>query len=146
MKYGKLKEVDGEFVRSAVEWLLDEQTGCSSICFATDSKYDYAVCVGWHQAGPERIANGDGTFRNAPGDDGWRVAWKIGRQTPNNVMQCDFDIDFEMPYSLESGDVDDTVEVIEVKDGKPVGYKSWNELATTMRKTARRVWKDWREP
>ena len=128
MKFGSLKDVTGKFARSSVEWLHARQMGCCSICFATDDRYNYSVCIGWHDGG-----------------HGWEVAWKIGRQTTNNIMQCDFDVDFEMPYSDESGDVDDTLETIEVVKGKPVGYRSWAELASRMRDEARRVWHDWKE-
>ena len=128
MKFGGLKDVTGKFARSSVEWLHARQMGCCSICFATDDRYNYSVCIGWHD-----------------GSHGWEVAWKIGRQTTNNIMQCDLDVDFEMPYSDESGDVDDTLETIEVVKGKPVGYRSWAELASHMRDEARRVWHDWKE-
>ena len=128
MKFGSLKDVTGKFARSSVKWLHARQMGCCSICFATDDRYNYSVCIGWHDGG-----------------HGWEVAWKIGRQTTNNIMQCDFDVDFEMPYSDESGDVDDTLETIEVVKGKPVGYRSWAELASRMRDEARRVWHDWKE-
>ena len=128
MKFGSLKDVTGKFVKESVEWLAGSETGCRSICFATDDRHNYAVCVGWHDTG-----------------HGWKVAWKIGRQTTNNIMQCEFDVDFEMPYSDESGDVDDTLETIEVVDGKPTGYRSWADLASRMRSEARRVWYDWKE-
>ena len=128
MKTGGLKDVTGKFARSSVKWLHARQMGCCSICFATDDRYNYSVCIGWHDGG-----------------HGWEVAWKIGRQTTNNIMQCDFDVDFEMPYSDESGDVDDTLETIEVVKGKPVCYRSWADLASRMRSEARRVWHDWKE-
>lgn len=128
MKFGSLKDVTGRFTRESVEWLREQSNGCCSICFATDDRYNYAVCIGWHDIGDE-----------------WVLAWKIGRQTLNNVMQCDFDVDFEMPYSDESGDIDDTLETIEVVKGKPVGYRSWADLASRMRDEARRVWYDWKE-
>ena len=89
---------------------------------------NYAVCIGWHYTG-----------------SAWVVAWKIGRQTTNDVMQSDFDIDFEMPYSDESGDVDDTLKTIWTVKGKPVGYRSWAGLASRMRVEASRVWNDWKE-
>jgi len=110
--------------------------------------------MGWHD---------NGTDEN--GKQQWVVAWKIGRQTHNNIMQCDFDVDFEMPYVSEAeaavnpelcaGDVDDTLEVVSAKECKtvyskrvfsaPDGYRSWEALATHIRKTARRVWKDWKK-
>ena len=129
MKIGSLRDVTGKFVKESIAWLEKEQMGCCSICFAMDDKYNYAVCIGWHDCG-----------RND-----WSVAWKIGRQTTNNIVQCDFDVDFDMPYSYESGDVDDTLETSEVVKGKPVGYRSWADLAAYMRKEARRVWNDWKE-
>ena len=129
MKTGDLRDVTGKFARESVEWIREDQSnGCCSICFATDDRYNYAVCIGWHYTGSD-----------------WVVAWKIGRQTTNNIMQSDLDIDFEMPYSAESGDVDDTLETIEVANGKPVGYRSWDDLASRMRVEASRVWNSWKE-
>lgn len=136
MKFAALKEVTGGWLRDSCAWLVKEQMGCCSICFASDSKYNYVVCVGWHDLG------------DGPKEDNyhhWVVAWKIGRQTLDNVMQCDFDVDFDLPYNGETGDVDDTLEEIEVDGRKPVGYKSWSALASHIRKEARRVWRDWGE-
>lgn len=138
MKYGKLKEVTGDWVKSTVRLLEKEQMGCSSLWFDTDAKDNYAVCIGWHHYDDKRLP--DGKYEAV-----WKVAWKIGRQSHRNASQCDFDIDFEMPYNPETGDVDCTCEVIDVVDGKPEGYASWAELAAYMRKTARRVWNDWKE-
>ena len=126
MKTGGLKDVTGKFARSSVKWLHARQMGCCSICFATDDRYNYSVCIGWHD-----------------GSHGWEVAWKIGRQTTNNIMQCDFDVDFEMPYDEEAGDVDDTLRAVEFPETATM--KEWNALAAEMRKTARRVWKEWKE-
>lgn len=136
MKFGNLREVTGKFVKESVDWLEKEQTGCCSICFATDNTYNYAVCIGWHNLddGPK-----EKNYQH------WMVAWKIGRQTTNNIMQCDFEVDFDLPYNDDTGDIDDTLETIEIVDGKPVGYRSWADLAAYMRKTARRVWNDWKE-
>lgn len=138
MKFAALKDVTGKWLRESFTWLVKEQAGCCSICFATNDTHNYAVCVGWHSYDDERQP--DGTLKEI-----WEVAWKIGRQTTNNAMQCDFDVDFEMPYDRETGDVDDTCETIVVRGGKPDGYKSWDDLAAYVRKTAKRVWDDWKE-
>ena len=137
MKTGGLKDVTGKFARSSVKWLHARQMGCCSICFATDDRYNYSVCIGWHDGG-----------------HGCEVAWKIGRQTTNNIMQCDFDVDFEMPYD-ETGDVDDTLETVEcavlanrrrsLPYSAPRGYRSWDALAARMRGQARRVFKNWKD-
>lgn len=136
MRFVTLEEVTGSWLRDSFVWLNAERMGCGSIRFAFDSKYNYSVCIGWHDFGDGAKEN---NYRR------WAVAWKIGRQTPDNAMQCDFDVDFEMPYNEESGDVDDTVEEIVVDGMKPVGYRSWNALASHIRKEARRVWRDWKE-
>lgn len=166
MKTCKLKKVTGKELKSWWEWLVREQAGCCSINFASTEKYRYCVCMGWHDYG-------EGPDEERGFTDGFRVAWKIGRQTHNNIMQCDFDIDFEMPYVTEKmvkdnpelceGDVDDTLEEVERKKvvykpykcwsrtwhpwrwSVPVGYRDWNALAARIRKTARRVYRDWRD-
>jgi len=173
MKQCELKELTGKKLKEWWEWLVREQAGCCSIYFADTDKYRYCVCVGWHKVdvddGPgEPVKVGKSTLHTRKSHEEWRIYWKIGRQTHNNAMQCDFDVDFEMPYVTEAmakadpklceGDVDDTLEEIEVPGldllGKnvkmldagrhPVGYRSWNELATQMRKTARRVYRGWK--
>jgi len=126
MQTGKLKEITGKTVKDWYEWLDDNQEGCCSFVFESDGRNRYCVCMGFHDVG-----------------DRWEIAWKIGRQSHNNVMQCDFDLDFEMPYDEETGDVDDTLCVIEFPETATM--KEWNSLATEMRKAARRVWKDWKE-
>lgn len=126
MKFGKLSEMTGKEARGWREWLVEEGMGCCSLCFASDGRHNYAVCMGWHDVG----------------DDDWKIAWKIGRQTLNNAMQSDLDMDFEMPYCEESGEVDDTLSVMEEP---PKTAKEWEALAASMRKEARRVWKAWRD-
>lgn len=37
-------------------------------------------------------------------DDGYRLAIKVGYQDVNNMMQCDYAIDFEEPYHEDTGD------------------------------------------
>jgi len=78
-------------------------------------------------------------------------------------MQCDLDVDFEMPYVTEQmakddpglceGGVDDTIEEVECEKivnrkswrwSSPIGYRGWDRLAARMRKVARRVYRDWR--
>lgn len=186
MKTCDLKDVTGKVLKGWWEWLALNQEGCCSINFASTGKYRYCVCMGWQQgygpASEEKWFGKGGRLRPAfcppvppeEADEGWRICWKIGRQTRNNVMQCDYDIDFEMPYVTEEmakadpelceGDVDNTNEGIVLKRGRaitegtgegwhvkavelgaPVGYRSWEDFAKYVRKTARRVWRDWRD-
>lgn len=176
MKFDNLMSLTGKVVKDWFTWLQKDQEGCCSIWFDSTGKYRYVVCMGWHHYDDEPVLDESGNHVRENGfakfKPVWKVAWKIGRQTHNNIMQCDFDLDFEMPYvtekmakeskSMYEGDVDDTVEVVEcekiipksfsgsrkeipVKWSAPIGYRSWNDLAATMRKTARRVFRDWKD-
>ena len=130
----RIAKCTGEWLKGRVDWLVKTKGGCCHLKFDTDAENDYCVCVGWHDCG----AKGE----KSPDDDGYRVAWKIGRQSVRNVMQCDLDVDFEMPYSEESGDVDDTLHVL---DPIPKTKRDWEREATLARKEARRIWREWAE-
>lgn len=156
MKIGNLKELTGKMVRNWNEWLRVEGEGCCSLCFDSTDKYIYCVCMGWRLVdiddGPGvPVVVGNCTMPTNKSHQEWRIYWKIGRQTRNNIMQCDFDIDFEMPFDPETGYVDDTSEEVECTEVKPMtwskpkGYRDWNALASYMRKQARRVFKEWKD-
>ena len=158
MMHSDLMKLTGRLVKKWYHWLYTEGDGCCSICFDSTGKYDYVVCMGWHHYDDEMVLDKNGN--PVQGEHGikyrpvWKIAWKIGRQTRNNAMQCDFDVDFEMPYD-EAGDVDDTLETVEcavlanrrrgLPYSAPQGYRSWNALAARMRGQARRVFRDWKE-
>lgn len=62
---------------------------------------DWAIVLGW-QDGYEEDEDDvcmDGTYR---------LCAKVAYQPSNSIMQCDYDIDWLMPYNKETGDVDDT--------------------------------------
>ena len=124
----------GKWLKGCVDWLVKTQGGCCNLTIDGDNKDYYCICVGWHDCG----AKGE----KGPDDDGYRIAWKIGRQSVRNVMQCDLDIDFEMPYNPETGDVDDTLHVL---DPLPKTKRDWEREATFARKEARRIWREWAE-
>ena len=49
-------------------------------------------------------------------DDG-TVFGKVAYQPVNSIMQCDYDLDWEMPYDKATGEVDDTeTDISSVKD------------------------------
>lgn len=143
-----LDKLTGKELKKWYKWLRVQDMGCCSIWFASTDKYRYCVCMGWHDYG-------EGPDKEHGFTDGFKVAWKIGRQTHNNIMQCDLDVDFEMPCNSETGNVDDTLEEVECftrpnRHGdfpysSPRGYRDWNALAAHIRKTARRVYRDWRD-
>lgn len=153
-KNEELAKVTGKWLKGCYKWLVKEDCGCCHIVFGTTAKHNVCVCVGW---------TNDGTGSQAEGPH-YSVAWKIGWQTFNNCMQTDLDVDFDMPWNTKAycdrmnaelkakgeyskynryveGDVYDTEEIIELKEGKttPRGHRDWNALAAFVRKTARKV-------
>lgn len=147
---GPLSEVTGRWLKESYKWLIANDCGCCHVEIAESGTHRVSVCVGW-TADESKV---------------WKysVAWKIGWQTFNNAMQCDFDLDFDMPWNTKEycdrknaelkakgeyseythyveGEVYNTEEVIELKPGgtTPVGYRDWNALASHIRKTAREV-------
>jgi hypothetical protein len=159
MMYSDLTKLTGKLVKEWYHWLYTDGDGCCSVCFDSTEKYNYVVCMGWHHYDDEMVLDKNGN--PVQGEYGikyrpvWKIAWKIGRQTRNNIMQGDFDVDFEMPFDDETGDVDDTLEVVEcavltncrrgLPYSAPSGYLGWDALASHMRKQARRVFKDWKD-
>ena len=76
---------------------------CGTYCWWLDqdeNRNNWAIVLGW----------ADG-FEENPNDnnlDGtWRICAKLAYQPWNSAMQCDYDIDWLMPYDEESGEVDD---------------------------------------
>ena len=47
----------------------------------------------------------DGDVNDRFYDDGFRLAVKVGYQAVNNIMQTDYDIDFNQVYNKKTGDV-----------------------------------------
>ena len=123
----KLGKIDGKTLKGWVAWLKDQDCGCCHRAIGLTDKHEVDVCVGWHNYGD---GPKDKDYAN------WKICWKIGWQTFNNGMQCDFDIDFDMPYPCnEYNDVYDTVtEVGEIRT-----MKDWNKLAAEINRTAKDV-------
>ena len=126
----KLGKIDGKTLKGWAAWLKEQNCGCCHRAIGLTDLHEVDVCMGWHQYEEEAS---DGKIKPV-----WKIAWKIGWQTFNNAMQCDFDLDFEMPWPCnEQGDVYDTVsEVGEIKT-----MKAWNALAAEINRTAKDVFK-----
>ena len=65
------------------------------------NKNDWAIVLGWAY-GFDETENDDCT------DGAYRMCVKLAYQPWNSVMQCDYDLDWTMPYDEETGEVDDT--------------------------------------
>ncbi len=119
--FPNLKMINAKTVRDWWDWLVEAQCGCCRVEYARDDHHAYSVCMGWHDCGLE----------------GWKIAWKIWRQSR---------------YVEETGDVDGTLVVLgsptEVKDNETISVlKSprikWGEVAKDMKREARRIAKYW---
>lgn len=66
-----------------------------------DAANNWAIVLGWND-GFEANETDDCT------DGTWRLCSKLAYQPKNSIMQCDYGIDWIMPYNEETGDVDDT--------------------------------------
>ena len=66
-----------------------------------DNNNDWAIVLGW-QDGYEEDKNDDCTV------DTWRICIKLAYQPLNSMLQCDYDIDWLMPYNKKNGGVYDT--------------------------------------
>lgn len=124
MKTG-LGKIDGKTLKGWVAWLREQDCGCCHKAVGLTDLHEVDVCVGWHNYGD---GPKDKDYAN------WKICWKIGWQTFNNGMQCDFDVDFDMPCPCnEQGDVYDTVSEI----GEIRSMKGWNRLAAEINRTAK---------
>lgn len=98
--------VTAEELQKAADYLVStkEQGGCYhwKICANTDDNKDISIVLGWTQFPDEDDSNKDRYY-----DDGFRLATKVGYQPSNSMMQCDYDIDFNLPCTKENDVCDD---------------------------------------
>ena len=109
-KYGidssKIKELAKQF-KEAADNLAEnaDEGGCYTFCQYTieDKNIDKNVYIvlGWAPGYDDNKA--DKYY-----DDGYRLAVKVGYQSVDNIMQSDYDVDFNQVYDKETGDIYDT--------------------------------------
>ena len=66
-----------------------------------DKNNNWAIVLGW-QDGYEKDENDDCL------DGTWRICIKLAFQPSNSILQCDYDIDWLIPYNPKTGDVYET--------------------------------------
>ena len=66
-----------------------------------DNNNDWAIVLGW-QDGYEEDKHDDCT------DGTWRICIKLAFQPSNSMLQCDYNIDWLLPYNPKTGDVYET--------------------------------------
>lgn len=59
----------------------------------------------------------------------WKLYAKVAYQPTNSIMQCDYDIDWIMPYNEETGEVDDTeTEITDIEKDVDWLLKEWERI------------------
>lgn len=101
--------VTADELKKAADYLAStkEQGGCYrwKIYANTDDNKDISIVLGW-----TAFPNEDDNCKDNYYDDEYRLAVKVGYQPSNSIMQCDYDIDFNLPYNPDNGDVCDDCE------------------------------------
>ena len=96
----------------AVNHMTTLKEGCYFWWLDTDNnRNDWAIVLGWAD-GFEEYDNEEDVLL----DGTWHLCAKIAYQPHNSIMQCDYDIDWIMPYDEESGDVWDTDTTVYLND------------------------------
>jgi hypothetical protein len=130
--------VTADELKKAADYLAStkEQGGCYSwkVYANTDDHKDISIVLGWT----------DGFDKNDPDkdkyqDDTWRLAVKVGYQPSNSMMQCDYDVDFNLPYNPDNGDVCDDCEYCIYET------TNFEALAKDINQNASWVIKHWKE-
>ena len=62
------------------------------------------------------------------GEGHYVICGKVAYQSINNIMQCDYDIDWDMPYDDVTGEVDDTE--VEIEDDTDIEWliNQWERI------------------
>lgn len=86
-----IKEMRSSHANGTYHWYLGQD----------DNNNDWAIVLGW-QDGYEEDKNDDCM------QDTWRICLKLAYQPSNSMLQCDYDIDWLLPYNPKTGDVYET--------------------------------------
>ena len=89
-----------QFKRAVEEIRSTHHNGTYFWDLGIDDGKRWAIVLGWSDGFEENPKDNctDGT---------WRLCAKLAYQPVNSMLQCDYDIDWVMPYNSETGEVDD---------------------------------------
>ena len=88
---------------------------------------DWAIVVAWQ----------DGFYEeNLVIKGGWDLCAKVAYQPKNSIMQCDYDVDWMMPYNERTGEIDDTDISLVLKKRDESNFKWLIENWTRIRRGA----------
>lgn len=99
---------------NAVKEMAQHKEGCYHWLLGTDNNgNNWAIVLGWADGYEE-----DNTDELSDGT--WHLAAKVAYQPHNSIMQCDYDVDWTMPYDEDTGDVWDTDTTVYLNDNHKV--------------------------
>ena len=90
-----------EFTAAVEEMCRTHGNGTYHWYLDSDDKNDWAIVLGWSNGFDEP------DFTDPCIDGTWQICAKLAYQPSNSIMQCDYDIDWLMPYDEETMEVDD---------------------------------------
>lgn len=92
--------IKAEEIKQAVDFLLKEKEGCYFKPLKIDNGNNkWGIVIGWG-------AGFDEQEKTSFSDGEYRICSKIAYN--DSALQCDYDIDFVMPYDKETSEVYDT--------------------------------------
>ena len=89
-----------EFIEAVAEMRRTHGYGTYYWIIGEDEENTWAIVLGWGN-GFEENPNDDCT------DGTWRICAKLAFQSKQSIMQCDYEVDWLMPYDEETLEVDD---------------------------------------
>lgn len=95
------KEIKKEFFKAVEQMKSTHENGTYHWNLFDDNDNNWALVLGWESGYEE---NPDNPFIS----ETYGLCAKIAYQSKNNIMQCDYDIDWTMPYNNETMEVDDS--------------------------------------
>lgn len=113
-----MNNITVEKIKESINWLINEHEGCCHYYLDTIDNNNYAIVIGWEDGYDE-----DSDDPCAYGT--YRIAAKVAYQPSNSIMQCDYEIDWTMPYDEETNEVYDTSVVLSLDDNYLEGTLSW---------------------
>lgn len=125
-----LKQITAKDFKDAVSSLTNGYTCWRKLLGRTDAGTELVFVIGWSDAGYDE----EDAKKNGYADGRYTICSKIACQSRYNGSQTDYDIDFEMPYDKETGDVWDTDTMVSNNES------DWEADAATYNKDAQAIW------
>lgn len=121
-------DVKPKEIEQACRWLLENESGCVHYDMFRFGGRTYSVCLGmWGE------------------DDDYGVYCKVASQPCNSVMQCGFDIDWEMPVVVEGKEegmaYDTLFQVVSKSAEKGIDYLTFDADASEANRLVLEVYK-----